>query len=262
MTVFTPQGDRIADAGKADFPASPPASGEASGLSFTRYVKTKTGSVDAVLHSPVSLDRRLVGYMEAVVDIGGILELTRSYRGLGATGETLLVAEMEPGILTVLNQTRHGGVPTGELAIAAATPAMLAALSGDTAVLEGVEDYRGETVWAASRRLNNVDTGLIVKIDEQEQFTPLIALRGRMVDVALSVGALAILAGTLLGFFLSRPIRNLDSVVHRIKDGDIQLRADVSGEDEVSFLAESFNELMDRVYIKRSREDTAGQSDG
>ena len=91
---------------------------------------------------------------------------------------------------------------------------------------------------------------LIVKIDAAEELAPLHELRGRMLDVALSVGALAILAGALLGFYLSRPIRQLDALVHRIRDGETGLRAEVSGEDEVSFLAESFNELMDQVTVK------------
>jgi methyl-accepting chemotaxis protein len=261
VTVFTPEGTPVAQAGVADFPASPTSSRESQKLSFSRYERAADGSIEAVLHTPVNFDRRLVGHMEAVVDISGILELTRSYRGLGETGETLLVAELEPGTLTLLNQTRHGVTPPVDLAISEATPAMRAALSGYTAVLEDVPDYRGVVVWAATRKLQDVDTGLLVKIDAEEELAPLVELRDRMTDVALSVGALAILAGALLGFYLARPIKNLDSVVHRIREGDTQLRADTSGEDEISFLAESFNELMDRVSFSQPHVNDDGEHD-
>ncbi len=262
VAVFEPGGNQVAVAGEAGFPPTPRGSTEDRDLSFSRYERSPDGSVDGVLHTPVMLDGQLVGYMEVVVDIGDILELTHNYRGLGDTGETLLVAEIDPGVLTVLNPTRHGGTPLVNLAADRATPAMRAALEGDTTVLRDVVDYRGEKVWAATRKLQNVDTGLIVKIDAAEELAPLHELRERMMDVALSVGALAILAGALLGFYLSRPLRQLDALVHRIREGETGLRAEVSGEDEVSFLAESFNELMDQVTVKPSPSDTdAGDID-
>jgi nitrate/nitrite-specific signal transduction histidine kinase len=49
----------------------------------------------------------------------------------------------------------------------------------------------------------------------------------------------------LLGTWLASPIRKLRDTIERIRGGEQSLRAEVTGEDEVSFLAESFNELMD-----------------
>lgn len=250
IAVFAPDGSLVAAAGEAGFPPTPRGSAARRELSFSRYERARDGSVDAVLHTPVSLDEQLVGYMEVVVDIGDLLDLTSNYGGLGDTGETLLVAEIDSGSLSVLNPTRHGGSPPVKLEAEQATPAMRAALNGDATVLRDVVDYRGELVWAATRRMPNVDTGLIVKVDTAEELAPLHELRDRMTNVALSVGALAILAGALLGFYLSRPIRQLDALVHRIREGETGLRAAVSGEDEVSFLAESFNELMDQVTVE------------
>jgi methyl-accepting chemotaxis protein len=78
-------------------------------------------------------------------------------------------------------------------------------------------------------------------------------LRNQLIDVALAAGALSILGGAALGIFLARPIRRLNEVVERIRQGDQDARADESGEDEVSFLAESFNELMDEIRERGRR---------
>ena len=111
--------------------------------------------------------------------------------------------------------------------------------------MRGVLDYRGQPVWAAARKLPNSAAALVVKIDEREQVQPQRDLRERFIRVALSVSALAIIGGALLGAWLARPLRQLQDTVERIRDGEADLRAKVSGEDEVSFLAESLNELMD-----------------
>jgi nitrogen fixation/metabolism regulation signal transduction histidine kinase len=66
--------------------------------------------------------------------------------------------------------------------------------------------------------------------------------------VGLSAAALAILMGALVGAVLARPIRKLWEVVRGIRDGKTDLRASIRGEDEVSFLAECFNKLMDDVH--------------
>ena len=73
-----------------------------------------------------------------------------------------------------------------------------------------------------------------------------------MIDLGLALGAFAILAGTLLGLWLGRPIRDLKQVVERIREGENDLRAEVEFQDEVGFLAEAINELLDGQGEKRS----------
>jgi methyl-accepting chemotaxis protein len=128
----------------------------------------------------------------------------------------------------------------------AASAHLRAALDGEKAVFpSGVLDYRGADVWSATRTLPDVGWGLVVKIDSAEESLRAVWLRDQMVDLGLALGAIAILGGTLLGFHLGRPLRDLKEVVERIRAGERDLRADATARDEVGFLASALNDLLD-----------------
>mgnify|MGYP001819230613 FL=1 len=109
IAVFTLDRTLVAEAGDVELgPASNAIELDSAGtLSFNRSREAGEIGFYTVLNSPLLVAGQRVGYMESVLDIGDTLELARDYRGLGETGETLLVVEITPGILTVLNGSRH-----------------------------------------------------------------------------------------------------------------------------------------------------------
>jgi nitrogen fixation/metabolism regulation signal transduction histidine kinase len=102
-------------------------------------------------------------------------------------------------------------------------------------------------VWAATRHLEESGWGIVVKSDASEERTPIVDLRDRMVRLALSLAAFAILAGILLGLHLARPIHELADVVNRIRGGETSARARVWSQDEVGELARTFNRMADAL---------------
>lgn len=248
IAVFDVYGELIARTG------TPPDSSRLLGTSrdgptSTRFFEGPDMEITAELEAPLELDGRIVGSLAAEVEVGRLVRIAGNYGGLGETGEMLLVAEFEEGEVTVLGPLRHREtvrlpvVPKSEV-----SEAVRMAVEGEDGFFDGMPDYRGVPVWAAVRGMPQFPVGLVVKVDEEEELAPVRELRSRLLRVGLSVAALAILTGALVGALLARPIRDLREVVRGIRDGNTDLRADTSGEDEVSFLAESFNKLMDDVH--------------
>jgi PAS domain S-box-containing protein len=60
---------------------------------------------------------------------------------------------------------------------------------------------------------------------------------------AMAVGLLALLLAWLSGRRITRPIQELTSTARAVREGDLTAVAEVSGEDEVGVLGETFNEM-------------------
>jgi HAMP domain-containing protein len=247
LTIFDASDRRIA--GRGDSVAeekAQPVDGDAIELSGIQV--EKDGTLGIVFHSNLEIDGTRVGGMEAVFRADAINAVTDDFTGLGETGEAYVVAAAPAEQYVILNSLRHDPgrmLRTGPLA--EATPDARAALVGYEAVLEEpVEDYRGKRVLAATRSLSELGWGIVVKVDVDEEHQRAVRLLDMLTDLGLSIGALTILGGTLLGFHLARPIRQLAHIVDLARHGDIDLRAPEKGDDEVAFLARSINELLDQ----------------
>ena len=74
--------------------------------------------------------------------------------------------------------------------------------------------------------------------------------RALIVKYCISLGILLLVGGTciyVLSRYITKPIRNLDSVVNDITKGNFEKRCEVSGSDEIGTLAENFNRMTDAI---------------
>lgn len=250
IAIFDPDGNAVAIAGSAN---AAPAATQDDGNREPRFagVSLADGTPEVVFRSLISVDDDVIGSLEVVIDASEVDDLAHNYRGLGETGETLIFARRPDGGLLLLHGLRHAddsAQATAEL------PAYLSAVfsTNPAAVMTDVEDYRGERVWAATRYIDDVDWGLAVKIDTREETARARTLRANLIDLGLALAAFAIVGGTLLGFYLARPIRNLARVIERVRQGETSVRADASAEDEVGLLAETINSYLDHVAPRNS----------
>lgn len=230
----------------------PPARIEYAGVEFEG-----TGSPQVSFVAPLLWDGAVVGTLLAVYEATELLELTASYHGLGETGETLVFAEDASGVLRTLHPVRHDEDGLPGVVLAAGTGTLAArALAGETApIVNGLTDYRGESVWAATRLLPETGWGLAVKVDAAEEGRAYVEFTDWLRQTALILSAYAILAGAVLGLRVALPIHALAEAANRIRGGDMRTRAKVTVEDEVGVLARNFNamadELEERVALLR-----------
>lgn len=188
-----------------------------------------------------------VGWLEVIIDARDISSLTENYTGLGNTGEVLAVMNKDADNVAILNSVRHQSEENIWLIARDKLPQDIAAALADEekVITADLRDYRGESVWSVTRYVPGLDWGLIVKIDEKEESERVKVLRDAMLDLALALSAFAVIGGTILGIYLARPIRDLAGVVHRLRDGNLEVKAEVKGDDEVAYLAESLNDLIE-----------------
>jgi HAMP domain-containing protein len=200
----------------------------------------------ATFVAPMRLEGKLLGAIKVRLSAQELIDVTVDHTGLGETGETLMAQLTPDDEVVVLNPLRHGERgPSGQLETNPKDPILEAVRGTEGIYQEGAIDYRGKEIWAATRYLEEFGWGVLVKFDAEEELAPIYELRETMVRLALSLSAFAILAGALLGFYISRPIRALADVVQRFGEGERELRAPVSGDDEIALLARTFNEMAD-----------------
>jgi PAS domain S-box-containing protein len=87
----------------------------------------------------------------------------------------------------------------------------------------------------------------VVKIDAETGRAPAEDYQGTLTNVILSLAALAILFGTILGLRFAKPIHELAEAADRIRAGDLSVRAPVSSHDEVGLLARNFNQMAEEL---------------
>lgn len=194
-------------------------------------------------------DGEVVGVLQARLSADALVRLTRNRAGLGTSGETLIAIRDAGGGVRVLTQGPLGRFPTWQSVQlgGASDPVSLAMEGMEGSYYEGLVDYRGEPVWAAIRSVPVVHWGIVVKIDASEAEEPVESYREDLTDVIISLAALAILVGTIMGIRFAKPIHELAATADRIREGDLSVRAEATSQDEVGHLARRFNQMAEEL---------------
>jgi PAS domain S-box-containing protein len=249
LRVFDLEGRPVASAWRG--PELPPRPRQPSapqaltpGTTFDGVEFVPEGPTRVRFTSTMRDDAGPVGTLLVIFEATELLDLTGHYHGLGETGELLVIARDETGSPRTLHPTRHvteagSGVllPRGDGSLAAA------AFDEVGATYDGIADYRGERVWAATRFVSETGWGLVVKVDEVEEVRPYAEFEEWLRETAMILTAFAVLAGFGLGLRFALPIQELAEVANRIRGGDLAARAKENREDEVGVLARTFNEM-------------------
>ncbi|MDT8436224.1 MAG: HAMP domain-containing protein [Gemmatimonadota bacterium] len=257
LAVYGTGGGRLVAAGRAAdaVPAELPAThlpARADAVGFLGLVPGSDGLPRVGYAAALVLDEEPVGSLYVLLDAPRLVALASDTTGLGRTGELMIVAPDPAGART-LHPVRHGldgAEATGPVVLTGADDPALLALRGEEGVFtDGLRDYRGKAVWAATRALEVGDGrwGLVVKLDASETRASIRGFRDEMISLALALAGIGLLVAVLLGFRFAKPIHALSAVANRIREGDLSARADVKREDEIGFLARAFNGMADEL---------------
>jgi anti-anti-sigma regulatory factor/HAMP domain-containing protein len=213
--------------------------------------------------------------------INDIMTSDRRWRevGLGETGESYLVGED----FTLRSQSRFliedrdgylemihtiGMSPSTIDAIArldstiglqrVETEGVEAALAGRTGT-RLFDDYRGVPVLSSYRPLDirDVHWVLMSEIDEAEAFSPVRALRNR---VLLFMAVLVVAIGCIAWFFsrsLTQPLKDLTNNAAELADGNLGVGIDTSGDDEIGDLSKRLEVMRQSLQELVGRQERA-----
>jgi serine phosphatase RsbU (regulator of sigma subunit) len=218
---------------------------------FSDYaVYPATGEIAAFAAAPVLQENRLVGVVALHLSNDELYRVIQDHTGLGETGETLLtrVAGEDVVFITPLRndpqaafrrQLADGsshGIPSQHSA---------RGYRGEGLAV----DYRGQSTLGVWRYVPALGGGLVVKIDAREAFRPIARLK------LLTYG---LAAATLL--FVG-PVVKLTAATARLADGDLSRPVEVTANNEIGRLADSFNRMAGQLgeSIERLKTATAAR---
>ena len=195
--------------------------------------------------------------------------------GLGETGEVYLVGEdmlirssprlfLESPEKYYQNLTRNN-VPSEEikriqnlgspiLVAKVRTETATRAINGETGTAF-YEDYRQVPVIGAFTplRLGNFKWGLIAKQDEDEVFSSVQDLTKRLIISTAILIPLFTLGSIFFVRLLTRPIEKLIKATKRLAHGDTDVHVNITSEDEIGELADSFNQMSQNIKSKEEK---------
>ncbi len=258
ILVVTADGDVVAGSGDRTL-AAPDAIVQqgSTGLRVSDVVTGADGSAALRLVGPLVLDGRFLGVVVVEERLGLLLDLVGETAGLGDTGETVIArADGDGAVFLTPVRSDPDAALTRRLSAEDGNFPMLRALEGTEDVFDEAVDYRGNTVFAATRVIPEVDWGVVVKIDRAEALAPVDRLRDLLlVGFAAATAIVAVLVWWL-GRSLSRPVRELTGIAHAVRAGDLEIRARVHTSDETADLANAFNEMTSELLASnRTLED-------
>jgi CheY-like chemotaxis protein len=191
------------------------------------------------------------GLLVAAFAFDRLAEVWTDRSGLGETGELLIVA---PDWIDSEGSVQEGYLllnPSDpQISVAGAVdqaPELFAAALTGSDVDQLQSRFQDRPVIASIRTFAAVPWRVIVKVDASEESARVDELLAEMRSLGLSLGALVIFGGIFFGFYLSRRIRRLADFVERVRHGELDLRAEVEGADEIALLASSFNEFLNQL---------------
>ena len=216
-------------------------------------VKEKNGILLLRSRAPMFLDGKLIGTIYINSTLDELKNITTDYTGLGETGETEVARRIydEAIFLTPLRFDKEA--MKIRVSILDTNRPVTRAINGEVKFFDDFKDYRGKHVFAATNHVEELGWGVIVKIDKEEVFQNLEKGRSELYLMLSLVIPIIILITILLSKSLSDPIINLTKVVKAFSNGDNDVKADESQNNEIGLLSKAFNQMTSDLVSTTTR---------
>jgi two-component system, NtrC family, sensor kinase len=198
----------------------------------------------AFIGSPLrSFEGRFIGTLVAEVNNAAISEVVNDYTGLGKTGESIILTQINQKTVsstyTRFRTLSQDALKPGSLPISQA-------LKGEFG--SGIyQDYRNQSVFAYWSYIPAIRSALIVKIDSDEAFAPIRSLRWILFLIVLLTLGVVVFAAFSAANLFTNPIRKLTNSARRFAEGKLDERIDLPHRNEIGTLKDTFNIMAENL---------------
>ncbi|MDD5070191.1 MAG: ATP-binding protein [Candidatus Omnitrophica bacterium] len=204
--------------------------------------------------APIINGPEFAGAVIARIDDRVFEPFVKDYRGLGQSGETLLGTLVNNEALYI-NDFRFPGYNAVKKTVSMGEKDNIDIQNA----VQGKEgkglsvDYRGMKVLTLWRSLPLSGLGMVIKIDTSEVFASGNRLKNVLIAISFVLLVMVVTMAVLISRSISNPIKKLTLTAVRISEGNLNERASVIADDEISTLASSFNQMADRLIEAKNK---------
>ncbi len=189
-------------------------------------------------------------YLITAVKLNKLYGLLADTVGLGSTGEVLIgsLSNNKNGI--VHNPLRFNPDASFKLKVTAngaLKNSFWEAIQQRNGTGQDI-DYRGKEVLASWRYLPKQNWGLVIKIDEEEIFSPLTFLRLAFTGTGIFVVLVTLVLAWVASRILVEPLINLKNITLLMAQGVLPDKLPSSTTDEIGKISEALNALVDSMH--------------
>ncbi len=222
------------------------------GLYMGEVTVSADGMTDIMVTvSPIkNVEGEVIGIAALRIDLTTIQDLMADYVGMGNTGETYIVRLKDK---TMVTQSRFSEERT-ILEQVVDTYAVQQVAEGNYEGRGEYEDYRGTHIVGVWRYIPEKDWVVLGEMDSEEAFEAVYNLATLVIIIGVVAAAGIAAAAYFIARSISRPIVRVTDTATSIAAGDLNIRARVNVSNEVGVLANTFNEMADRLQVMMESE--------
>ncbi|MEM8610817.1 MAG: ATP-binding protein [Cyanobacteria bacterium P01_H01_bin.105] len=205
------------------------------------YISPTTDATAITLATPI-LDtaKNRIGVLLVTLDLRDIDALIQERTGLGKTGTTYLVGQIEQ------QNTFIASDKDSDLTGSISSFAIDAAISGENGA--GLyQNYTGKPVIGVYRWLEGQNLALLAEINQREAFAPARALARNILLIGFVATGLLLSGIYLLSRRITQPITEITQAAIQLQSGQLDQSLLVNSQDEIGVLAKAFNHMAQQL---------------
>lgn len=248
---------------------------------YERSIQTQTPELASILNPipeitlmtyifvPLIVDSQIVASLLVELDTSPFYTLIKDYKNLakqGGSGEMLLVGKTDHQLFSIsVEQEGTSEYKVGSIDPHTPFGSFVNHLFRHQHIVTGIIDYENEKALVVGKHfLPEFNWAMVIEVKLSQLYAPIYKLQKLFMILAATTAVAVILAAVYVARKIAAPILALTRKTQLLARGDLSQRIDISSNDEIGRLGESFNHMaaqldqmvrhLDSLVEKRTKE--------